>query len=114
MDNQSRRQLVRDYKERKVRQGIFAVRCAATGEAWVGQSRNLDQQRNGVWFGLRLGSHPNRALQAAWAAHGEAAFAFDELEAIEDADLSAYARDNLLKDRGAHWRDALGAAKIVG
>jgi len=114
MDNQSRRQLVRDYKERKVRQGVFAVRCAASGEAWVGRSRNLDQQQNGVWFGLRSGGHPNRALQAAWAAHGEAAFAFEVLEAIDDKDLSPYARDNLLKDRAAHWREALGATKIVG
>lgn len=114
MDNQSRRQQVRDYKERKVRQGIFSVRCTATGQAWVGQSRNLDQQQNGVWFSLRLGSHPNRALQAVWAANGEAAFTFEVLEAIEADDLSAYARDNLLKDRAGHWREALGATKVVG
>jgi len=114
MDRQSRRELVRDYKERKARQGIFAVRCAATGEAWVGQSRNLDQQRNGIWFGLRLGGHSNRVLQAAWTAHGEAAFVFEVLEVIAGEDLSAYARDNLLKDRGAHWRNTLGATKIVG
>lgn len=114
MDNQSRRQLVREYKERKVRQGIFAVRCLATGEAWVGKSRNLDQQRNGVWFGLRSGGYVNPAVQAAWTAHGEAAFAFEVLEEIEAADLSAYARDNLLKDRDAHWRTQLGAAKLVG
>ncbi|SRR5258708_11945077 len=114
MDKQSRRQVVRDYKERTVSQGIYAVRCAVTGEAWVGQSRNLEQQQNGIWFGLRQGGHPNRALQSAWAAHGETAFAFEVLETIEDADLSAYARANLLKDRDAHWRTQLGAPKIVG
>jgi hypothetical protein len=32
---------------------------------------------------------------------------------VED-DLSAYARDSLLKDRDAHWRAALAATKIVG
>src|SRR5436853_96654 len=68
MDKQSRRQVVRDYKERKVSQGIFAVRCAATGEAWVGKSRNLEQQQNGIWFGLRSGGYVNRVLQAARAA----------------------------------------------
>jgi hypothetical protein len=57
----------------------------------------------------------NPALQAAWTAHGEAAFAFEVLEAIQMEDsLSAYARDSLLKDRDAHWRAALGATKIVG
>jgi hypothetical protein len=114
MDKQSRRDAIRDYKERKVAQGIFAVRCAMTGEAWVGQSRNLEQQQNGIWFGLRQGGHPNAALRAAWAAHGEAAFAFEVLETIGDEDLSAYARDNLLKNRDAFWRTELGATKIVG
>src|SRR5579862_6374078 len=99
MDKQSRRQVVRDYKERKVPQGIFAVRCAVTGQAWVGQSRNLAQQQNGIWFSLRQAGHPNPALRAAWAAHGEAAFAFEVLETIEDEGLSAYGRDNLLKER---------------
>jgi hypothetical protein len=114
MDKQSRRQVVRDYKERKVSMGIFAVRCAVTGQAWVGQSRNLEQQQNGIWFSLRQGGHPNPTLRAAWAAHGEAAFAFEVLETIEDEALIAYARDNLLKDRDAHWRAELGATKIVG
>jgi hypothetical protein len=114
MDKQSRRQAVRDYKDRKVPIGIFAVRCAATGEAWVGLSQDLAQQQNRIWFGLRQGGHPNPALRAAWVAHGEPAFAFEVLETLEDEGLSAYARGNLLKDRGAHWRQELGAAKIVG
>jgi hypothetical protein len=114
MDKQSRRQVVRDYKERKVSQGIFAVRCAVSGEVWVGQSRNLEQQQNGIWFGLRQGGHPNPALRAAWASHGEAAFAFEVLETITDEKLSAYERTNRLKDRDAHWRAQLGAPKIVG
>jgi hypothetical protein len=114
MDKQIRRQAVRDYKERKVAIGVFAVRCAATGEAWVGASQNLDQQQNRIWFGLRQGGYPNPALRAAWAAHGEAAFVFEVLETLKDEDLSAYARGNLLKDRDAHWRSELGAAKIVG
>ena len=114
MDKQTRRQAVSDYKERKVSKGIFAVRCVATGEAWVGKSRNLEQQQNGIWFGLRQGGHPNPALRAAWAAHGEAAFSFEVLEAIDDEGLSAYGRDSLLKDRAAHWRSELGATKIVG
>jgi hypothetical protein len=53
-------------------------------------------------------------VQAAWTAHGEGAFSFEVLEALETDDLSAYARDNLLKDRDAHWRTELRAAKLVG
>ena len=108
------RQVVRDYKDRKVSQGIFAVRCAATGETWVGKSRNLDQQQNRIWFGLRAGGYINPAVQAAWKANGEGAFTFEVLETIEDADLSDYSRANLLKERDAHWRAQLGAPKLVG
>lgn len=114
MDKQSRRAAVRDYKERKVSKGIFAVRCPAAGQVWVGASRNLEQQQNGVWFSLRQGGHPNRALQAAWRDHGEAAFSFEVVETIDDEGLGDYGRDNLLKARAAHWRAALSATKVVG
>ena len=86
MDKQSRRDAIRDYKERKVSQGIFAVRCAASGEAWVGTAPNVGQMQNRIWFGLRQGGHPNPTMRAAWAAHGEAAFAFDVLEEFETFD----------------------------
>ena len=114
MDKQSRRQAVSDYKERKVAPGIFAVRCAASGEVWVGASPNPAQQKNRIWFALRQGGHPNPALRAAWTAHGGAAFAFEVVEALDDEGLGAYGRDSLLKDRAAHWRAVLGATKIVG
>jgi hypothetical protein len=114
MDKQSRRQVVRDYKERKVAQGIFAVRCAATAQVWTGASRNLDQQQNSIWFSLRQGGHPNSALGGAWAAHGEATFVFEVVETLAEEDLSPYARDNRLKDREAHWRATLGATKVAG
>lgn len=114
MDKSDRRQAVRDYKERKVEIGIFAVRCAATGEAWVGVSQNLAQQKNRVWFGLKTGGHANRALQAAWTGRGEDALVFEVLEATDAEGLSPYSRATFLKDREAHWREKLGASKIAG
>lgn len=114
MEKQSRRQAIRDFKERKVRPGIFAVRCAASGDTWVGLSRNLDAQQNPIWFGLRLGSHQNRAMQAAWAAHGQDAFAFEVLEAVESEDMTPLGLDELLKRREKHWLEALAAKKAFG
>lgn len=114
MDKSLRRQAVRDFKERKVSRGIFVVRCTATGEAWVGSSRNLDQQQNSIWFGLRAGGYINRSVQAAWTAHGEAAFAFEVLETLDDEDLGDLGRADLLKSRAAKWRVEIGAAKLVG
>ncbi len=52
MDKSKRRDAVREYKERAPRRGVFAVRCAPTGEAWVSAWPNLDGQQNSTWFGL--------------------------------------------------------------
>jgi hypothetical protein len=114
MDKISRREALRRYKETAPEVGVFAVRCASSGETWVGASKNLGQQQNGIWFGLRTGGHPNRTLQAAWREHGEAAFAFEPLEVLKVKDLSPLAIDLMLKDAEARWRGKLGAAKVAG
>lgn len=121
MDNtpqsaKKKRDLVREYKERKAPpRGVFAVRCAPTGETWVSASPNLDAQQNQTWFGLRLGSHPNRALQAAWTAQGEAAFSYEVLETLpEDSAASDYALKADLKALEARWRETLGARRVTG
>lgn len=114
MDKQSRREAIRDYKERKVPIGIFSLRCVATGETWVGASRNLDGQKNSSLFSLRLGSHRNSAMQAAWKAHGgEAGFEFTVVELLEDDTLGPLGRDTWLKERERHCRQALGARPVV-
>jgi hypothetical protein len=114
MEKHLRRQAVRDFKERKVLRGVFAVRCAATGQVWVGASRNLDQQQNAIWFGLKSGGYINRAVQAAWTAHGQAGLAFEVLETFDDEDMGPVGRADLAKARAACWREQLGAAKLVG
>lgn len=114
MDKQSRRQLVRHFKERKTATGVYAVRCAATGDVWVGGSRNIDPQQNSIWFTLKQGGHTNRAMQAAWAAHGEAEFSYEVLERIEAEDLTPMGLADLTKSRERHWLAALGAKKAVG
>ncbi len=112
MDKQSRRDAVRNYKERKVAAGIFSLRCRSTGETWVSASRNLDQM-NGIYFSLRMGSHRNAALQAAWKAHGEAGFDYAVVESLDDETLTPIGRATWLKERERHWLEALGAKPLV-
>ena len=80
---------------------MFAIRCRATGEIWVGQAFDLDKIQNRIWFTLRIGDHRNAELQRAWSAHGEQDFTLEALERIEDEEL-AYVRDALLKERAQH------------
>ena len=105
-----RKDLVREYKERKTRPGIFAIRCIAEGAAWTGTSRDLDSQQNGIWFQLRMGNHMNKILQQAWTRHGADAFRFEILEVVEDDNPEMIGL--ALKEREVHWRAQEGAAKL--
>lgn len=114
-DNARKRDLVRDYKERKQPRGVFAVTCTATGERWIAASQNLDKQQNSLWFTLKLGSHTNRALQTAWKTHGEEAFSYEILDTLDDdpaADAQTIRAD--LKAMEELWREKFGAKTVSG
>ncbi|MCZ7556065.1 MAG: GIY-YIG nuclease family protein [Bacteroidia bacterium] len=82
----SRKDIIREYKERKKPSGIFQVRNTANGKVYIGGSLNLDGVLNGQKFRLFTGSHRNSALQADWKIFGEAAFEFEILEVIAETD----------------------------
>lgn len=107
----NRKEAAKEFKGRKVPKGIFAVRCSATGEAWVDSSPNLGAARNGTWFQLRIGTHRGQRLQAEWNAHGEEAFEFEVLETLDDDAAPLLLRD-LLKDKKAHWAAKLSAEPL--
>ena len=111
MEKSERRAATAAYKERKAPAGVFALRCVATGEIWVGHAPDLDKIWNRLSFSLKTGGHPRRALQAAWRQHGEAGFAFERLETLEEPLDEPYLRSEL-EDRAAAWREKLGAAAV--
>jgi len=111
MKSEQRKLAIAAYKKREPAVGIYAIRCTASGQVWVGQSLNLDTVQNRVWFTLRQGSNSNGDLQRAWSAHGSEAFAFERLEQLPDEELG-YVRDSLLSERTDFWRSALKAAAI--
>jgi hypothetical protein len=106
-----RKVAIAEYKRRKVVGGVYAVTCVPTGERWVGSAPDLSTIKNRIWFTLNLGNAPWIALQAAWKKHGAGAFTFAEVDRL-DGDLEPFAREVALKERLAHWRQALAAAAI--
>jgi hypothetical protein len=114
MENARRKDLVREYKERKQHAGAFALRCTPSGEIWVGTSPNLEKQENALLFMLRMGNYINRAAQAAWNTHGADAFTFEILEELPDEERSPYALRADLKTLEEGWCATLGAAKLTG
>ena len=111
MTPQDKKAAIAAYKERKPAFGVFAVICNATGEAWVGTSRHVDTQQNGLWFTLRQGGCRHVALQAAWRDHGEGEFRFEELDRLRE-DYPDIGRMDELKRRQALWRERLQALAI--
>ena len=55
MNRETRKAAVAAYKERKAEPGIYAVRCMASGQAWVGGAPDLATIWNRVSFTLRQG-----------------------------------------------------------
>ena len=111
MKSEAKKAAIDAYRERKTVAGIYVVRCAGSGQAWVGRTPNLDTIQNRIWFSLRMGNHSNRDLQGAWTTHGGDSFSFEAVEPLKEEEL-AYVRDTLLKERAAHWRSALNGLAI--
>lgn len=109
MSSQSRKDAIAAYKDRKAPAGIYAMRCVASEEIWVGKSPDLDKIENRLRFTLGQGGGTNRAMQAAWTAHGAENFRFEVLERLDDG-LTDMERSHALKARHKHWIEALKAA----
>lgn len=111
MKGEARKAAIAAYKERKSSPGVYAVRCTASGPVWVGHWLDVATIQTRIWFTLRQGTFPNRALQDAWRVHGEANISFEVLERIEE-EATPYLLAAKLKDRADHWRARVAAQPI--
>ena len=81
-----RKTVIREYQQRRRPMGVFQVRNLVTGKVLIGVSPDLPAMLNRQRAQLRLGMHPNRALQTDWTAQGPEAFAFEILDTLSHAD----------------------------
>jgi hypothetical protein len=109
--SESRKEIIRRFKERKPDVGIYALRCTATGHVWVGATKNLEATRNRCWFSLRNGLNLDPSLQEEWTLHGEPAFQYEILDRFEK-DLHPLEVDELLKKKVVDWTARFGAQKL--
>jgi len=112
MTETTRKAAVAAYKERKIAAGIYAIRCVATDELWIGSAPDLSTIENRLWFTLRQGANPHRALQEAWNAHGSAAFTFTVIAHLRDEDNPGYPRRTALRNLHLRWLEQLGGARV--
>ena len=80
--------------------GVYQIRHAAFGGlAYIGSSIRMECRWHGHRSSLRCGRHHCHPLQAAWDTHGESAFRFEILEAVND--------ERMLAERERYWMSAL-------
>ena len=113
MKGESRKAAIAAYKERKVEAGIYAIRCTASGQVWVGSAPDLSTIQNRIWFTLRHGRNSHRSLQEAWVVHGSDALDFEVVARLPDGDDDpSYIRSAMLKSLHAKWVEKLNGVRI--
>lgn len=82
----SRKELIREYKERRKPAGVYQIRNTVNGKLLLGGSLNLEGVLNGQRFRLETGSHRNAALQEEWKSFGAGAFVLEIVEEVTFTD----------------------------
>lgn len=94
--NSERKKELRDaYKNRVPQMGVVSLRCVATGDVFLGLAGDVPAEFNSLRAKLTGGIHPNRELQALWAAHGEAGFELTVAQELEVDDPNGDYRQDL-------------------
>lgn len=78
-----RRRLARAARDAFPPMGVYAIRDGAGATLRVGSSTNVHGSLNRAQFALRLGSHPDKALQAAWKRSAEG-WSFEVLDLLKE------------------------------
>jgi hypothetical protein len=82
----SKKDVKREYKERKKPSGIFQVRNTVNSKVLLGSSLNIEGILNSQKFKLSIGGHPNKVLQKDWNEYGPEKFVFEILEVVKIKD----------------------------
>ncbi len=77
-----RKELVRAYKETHRPMGVYQIRNTVNNKVLIGATMNLPGIFNRHKFGLKIGSHTNKTLQAEWNEFGSESFAFEILDEL--------------------------------
>jgi hypothetical protein len=81
----SRKDIKREYKERKKPSGVFQVSNTVNGKVLLGSSLNLEGLLNSQKFKLSAGAHRNKELQKEWNIYGPNKFVFEILEVVQES-----------------------------
>ena len=97
----TRKELIKEYKMKKPRLGVFQIRNISNGKIFVRGAFDLETIWSSQQFKLELGGHTNEALQKDWKEFGADKFEFlvlHELKSADDPSVDARAELKALED----------------
>lgn len=113
MDNESRKKLAGEYKERKKIGGVFAVKNEKNGRLFIDCTADIAASRHRFEFSRDTGSCVFPKIRADWETYGAGAFKFEALETItknDDQSDKAFLEDvRLLKEM---WSERYAPAML--
>ncbi|SHJ60280.1 GIY-YIG nuclease family protein [Hespellia stercorisuis] len=83
MDTKRKKELLQEWKDRRPEMGVISIHCNATGETFLGSSKDTRADFNSNRFKLTLGGHPNKHLQELWNVYGESSFDFSTIKILK-------------------------------
>jgi hypothetical protein len=86
-------ELKREYKLNHRPMGVYQIRNIASEKVFIGAALDIPGIFNRHKFQLKMGNHPNRALQADWNELGAEGFAFEILDEITPKEGLDYRED---------------------
>lgn len=89
MDEERKREVIRDWKLRKPDYGVISFRCKATGDEFLAQTSDTKRAFNRHLFQLDATMHPNKRLQKLWDEHGRDGFDLTVAAELDYDDPSA-------------------------
>ena len=78
---------------------VYLIRNTVNGKVYIGVSNNVEKRFLEHFSALRAGKHSNKALQADYNTHGQAAFTTGIIENLNEAGYARWVRE----DRERHW-----------
>lgn len=107
MNDSSRKELKRAYKEKTGVPGVFQIKNKVTGKILLGSSLNIEGPLNAHEFMLSSGSHRNQALQTDYKKYGAAAFSFEILDTVKVKDEPGFRVEDELNTLEKLWLEEL-------
>ena len=78
-----RREISKEYKERRLVGGVYTITNTANGRYLIGHVADMASMRNRFQFAVTTGSAVDPRLRGDWATYGAEAFRLDVLEELE-------------------------------